>query len=158
MLTAWPTERRHVALFALAGLLLLAVTLAVRLAPPHVAPRVHVRWADHVSASDRLTLETSYRLRRGQHREGNTWAYDLARPSSDTLRRLVTDPSVADTHHIDRRRATVSRDAPRGTTIVSRSAPSRFRDSPAAEWTLVFSLVSLLVSGLWLAQPRSARR
>jgi hypothetical protein len=64
--------------------------------------RVNVRWEASVDASSRQRLEARFRLADGERLDGSTWAYDLIDPSPDTLRALVRDPTVNDTHHIDR--------------------------------------------------------
>jgi hypothetical protein len=128
------------------------LTLTVRLlAPPSIVPRINVRWSDNVTEADRVRLETDLRLLAGEQREGTTWTYDLGDPSWRGVRRLIAEPTVADTHYLNRRFGLVSRDAPEGTTRLSAGALSRWRDSAIAGWTLRLSLALFVVSTAWLA-------
>jgi hypothetical protein len=63
---------------------------------------IHVRWQPSVSDSARRALESRFRLADGQRLDAGTWRYDLTDPRTDTVRALVTDASVADTHDLDR--------------------------------------------------------
>jgi hypothetical protein len=75
---------------------------AVRLLTGPPGGLVHVRWGERVDAVTRQTLEARLRLLDGVQLDGTTWRYDLIDPSPDTIRALVEDPAVDDTHHIDR--------------------------------------------------------
>lgn len=145
-------DKRAVVVFAVFSLLALAFVSAVRyFAPPAFAPRIHVRWAEGVTAEQRMALERQFSLQAGEARESSTWAYELADPSRSNIRALIEHPSVADTHHINRGSATVASSASRGARLTTAGALSRWRDSAAAAWIARFSLTSLLVCAAWLA-------
>jgi hypothetical protein len=74
---------------------------------------VHVRWQTSVDQATRLKLEERFQLAAGTREEGQTWRYDLRDTSQNNVRAIVSDPSVADTHHIDRRADEVSSDTER---------------------------------------------
>ena len=76
-----------------------------------VGPRgalVHIRWDSSVDVSARQELEARFRLEDGERLDDSTWRYDLVNPSAETIRALVGDSAVADTHHINRERSTLS--------------------------------------------------
>ena len=58
-------------------------------------------------------LEARFRLADAEHLDGTTWRYDLINPDTDRIRAIVTDPSVADTHDLDRSAYTLSASAAR---------------------------------------------
>jgi hypothetical protein len=64
--------------------------------------RVNVRWADEMADEAREALEHRYGLEKGEHVDGPTWSYVLARPDPARIGSLVNDPAVADTHGINR--------------------------------------------------------
>ena len=71
-------------------------------------PPVTVRWAEHVSADGRVTLEIKYQLGNGEPRNDRTWRYELWDTSSQNVLALINDPLVEDTAGIDRATATLS--------------------------------------------------
>ncbi len=74
--------------------------------------RIHVRWASNVSAAERSQLEQRAGLRAGVERELRTWSYLLEDRSRDNIARLISDPRVEDTFHIDREAFRVQLDRP----------------------------------------------
>ena len=64
--------------------------------------RVHVRWQASVDSSLRQRLEAQYRLADPEPLDDRTWRYDLIDPRTETIRAIVNDPAVADTHDINR--------------------------------------------------------
>lgn len=72
--------------------------------------RVNVRWRDGTSSSDRAAVEAELRLTQPRQEDQRTWSYALSDASTDNIRRLVRDPRVEDTHHIDRDRFELARD------------------------------------------------
>ena len=133
---------------------------------------VHVRWQDAESADERqrAALESRFRLTDGQLLEGTTWRYVLRDPSSANVRALIADPSVDDTHHIDRREGTVASSATRmprqGQLLVSGDTLVRFADGIAL---LLAAFIALVGTTAWagaqswraaagLVQVRVARR
>ncbi len=89
-------SRRWAVVAAVGLLLILFVRVEI------VTPRVHVRWADAVTASEQTQLEQRYRLGPGERVEGRTWRYALEDRSTANIRALVSDRSVADTAYLDR--------------------------------------------------------
>jgi hypothetical protein len=79
----------------------LAFGVLALLLPPEAA-RIHVRWGDTVTATERADLERRFGLREGESLEENTWRYALEDDSAANIRALVQDPAAADTHLIDR--------------------------------------------------------
>lgn len=136
---------------AIASAAVLAGAVSLRLfVSPALAPRVNVRWTDTVSEPARAALERELMLLAGERIEGPTWAYDLGDPSARGIDALVTHPSIADTHHIDREERRVSADAPAGRTRI-RGGLSVWRDSPSVLWVVRLSFAVLMISALWLA-------
>ena len=74
---------------------------------------IHVRWQPSVGEAMRRSLEARFRLADAEHLDGTTWRYDLINPDTDRIRAIVTDPSVADTHDLDRSTYTLSASAAR---------------------------------------------
>src|SRR5688572_15508092 len=64
--------------------------------------RVHVRWQASVDSTLRQRLEAQYRLADPEPLDDRTWRYDLIDPRTETIRAIVNDPAVADTHDINR--------------------------------------------------------
>jgi hypothetical protein len=64
--------------------------------------RVRVRWADGTSDHMRQALEHKHGLEKGDHDDGATWSYVLARSDRASIGSLVDDAAVADTHGINR--------------------------------------------------------
>jgi hypothetical protein len=72
-----------------------------------VGPRgaaIHVRWAQPLDAPMRQQLEARFRLMDGQRMDSSTWRYDLADPSTENIRRIISDAAVEDTDGLDRAR------------------------------------------------------
>ena len=127
--------------------------------PPPLAPRVHVRWVDGISEAQRTALERQFSLVERRHREGSTWEYDLANPSTSTIQALVGEPAVDDTHYIDRANSRVTADAPIGTTLLPQRAAAGWIHSSLFDWFVSYCAASLLMSAVWLASsPRLEER
>jgi hypothetical protein len=143
-----------------ASLIMLPLAVVVRLTSPSpFAPRVHVRWATGVSDAQRAELERRYSLVQGRHRDAETWEYDLVDVAPSSVRALIADPAVADTHYLDRDRGAVQADAPAGTVPLAERRLAGWIHSPVFEWFTLFWVSSLIVSGVWLASaPGVARR
>lgn len=118
------------------------------------APRVHVRWHEHLSDRQRADLEQRFSLVLGVRRDGPTWEYDLAEPSVEVTRALIDDANVADTHYIDRTAGTVAADAPAGTTRLRGRRVAGWLHSPLVDGLVGFWVSSLFVSAVWLARTR----
>jgi len=74
--------------------------------------RIGVRYADGATDRMRLLLERDLDLRNAEQQEGTKWGYRMARPSRDRVTRLVQDPMVADTTHVNREAFRVELDRP----------------------------------------------
>jgi hypothetical protein len=75
---------------------------------------VHVRWAPSADEATQAQVERTHGLKRVEFREQRTWLYSLTDVSSENIRDLVRNPAVEDTHHIDRKKFTLSADVERG--------------------------------------------
>jgi hypothetical protein len=149
------TEWWQVAALGGVSLILLALVSAIRfLVPTPLAPQVKVRWVAGLSDATRAELEQRFELFAGKQGEGATWTYDLADDSPSNIRALIDHQAVEDTHDIDRPRAAVAPDAPRGTTMVVRSWIAAWRESIALEWIGLLCFWAVAVSGFWLASSR----
>jgi hypothetical protein len=153
------TERRRIRALAAASVVMLLATATVRLsAPSPFAPRVHVRWSEDVSDARRTELEGRFSLLQGRQREAATWAYDLLDVTPSSVRELIADPSVADTHYLDRVSGEVAADAPPGTVRLAERRLAAWIHSPLFDWIMFFWASSLIVSGVCLASATDARR
>src|SRR5688572_21047024 len=79
-----------------------AAPFAARLLAGPPGGRVHVRWQAAVDEATRQRLESQYRLTDPERLDEQTWRYDLIDPRADTIRAIVNDAAVADTHDINR--------------------------------------------------------
>lgn len=66
--------------------------------------RVNVRWGPTVDEATRRARESRYGLTNPLLVEGSTWSYAAADERRQTIRAIVDDPLVADTHGIDRQK------------------------------------------------------
>jgi hypothetical protein len=80
----------------------LAAPIAARLLAGPPGGRVHVRWQASVDTGTRQRLEAQYRLADPEQLDDRTWRYDLIDPRTETIRAIVNDQAVADTHDINR--------------------------------------------------------
>jgi hypothetical protein len=151
-------DRRSVRAVMVVSIIMLAVTGLVRASAPPFAPRVHVRWADGISDSQRLQFERSLALVNGQLQENRTWQYDLMDAAPSAVRVLVDHPAVEDTHHIDRVRGMVSAEAPFGTARLADGGVAGLIRSPLFDWGVSFWVAALAVSGAWLVSAEQARK
>jgi hypothetical protein len=153
------TERRRIRALAAASVVMLLATATVRVsAPSPFAPRVHVRWSEDVSDARRTELERRFALVRGHHREAATWEYDLVDVTPSAVRELIADPSVADTHYLDRVSGEVAADAPPGTARLAERRLAGWIHSAVFDWFMFFWASSLIVSSVGLASAADARR
>lgn len=72
-------------------------------AAPLPRPRIKVRWKEPVPLGATETLARTYGLRPRESSSSIGREFEVTDESPDTLRRLATDPLVADTQNIDRR-------------------------------------------------------
>ena len=123
---------------------LLAVCLppAARLAVgPHGAT-VHVRWQASIDPAARQHLEARFHLADGLNLDEHTWRYDLTDVSRDSIRALVLDPAVADTHDLNRSASSLEPSAARTPRRQRFAAGDRVVE--AANWSAMM-LVALAV-------------
>ena len=136
---------------------LLAMLMLVRVTITD--PRVHIRWHERVTDTDRAALERRYDLRHGGpiDGQGNTWRYELGTLSRDNIGALLRDPAVADTAYIDRDALDT---AGRDVQVALRYPFSDLFDRPSGLLRLHRSVWLLAAGGalLWGARATSTRR
>ena len=125
-------------------------------APPE-GWHVNVRWAPAVDASMRRQLESKYSLRLLQPNSERTFVYRLGNTSRATIRALVQDARVEDTHGIDRARFSVP--APRVT--LARRYLDEHEDlaegvSDALSWANALVLLIAVIAWRASRSPRAA--
>ena len=135
---------RVAAAFAVPFSLSLAVLIATYEAPP--VPRINVRWSESVLPSQREVLEVAYQLVEPESRGERTWSYAILNSSTDNLRRLVQDPSVEDTHGIERTTFRLSEPLPTPLFIFFRLLGVS---------SLIGFVVASLVTWIWLGRLMS---
>lgn len=151
-------ERRRVRAYAVISVVVLTASAILRVwGPSPYAPRVQIRWTAEISETERGELERRFLLVEPQHREDTTWGYELSDPSPSVVRTIIDHPAVADTHYIDRSRAEIASDAPRSTTLLDRPGLGGWA-RPLFDWLILFSVSSLVVSGVWLTSAGKAQR
>ena len=76
--------------------------------------RVNIRWAPDTAAdpSQRARAQERLRLTAGEEVGPRTWSYRLADRSNQSIGLILSDPSVEDTHWIDRARRRVTLNQP----------------------------------------------
>ena len=153
------SDRRRVGLLAAAALVMLpGFTMVRMLAPSPFAPRVHVRWSDGVSDAQRVELERRFSLTEGHRREAATWEYDLVDVNPASVLELIANPSVADTHYLDRTSGTVAADAPAGRVRLADRRVAGLIHSPLFDWLMFLSVSSLIVASVCLASAGNPRQ
>ena len=105
------SQRAGLVLAAAAWVAALAAVGAHHIVSPMLPPRVHVRWSEATTSTERISVERELGLLSGAREQGRTWSYALRDVSTTTIVRLVRHPLVEDTHYIDRSTATLSVDA-----------------------------------------------
>jgi 4-amino-4-deoxy-L-arabinose transferase-like glycosyltransferase len=112
---------------------------------------VYVRWAPSVDDATVTRLERILRLRRVEPIPPRTWAYYLTDVSTASIRRVVENPAVEDTHFIDRNTFQLDPAAVRGAYVSPWVDAAAF----AARASLFFGIVAI---ALWLIHSRIDRR
>ena len=131
-------------------LLCAAAPVAARLLAGPPGGRVHVRWQAAVDEATRQRLESRYRLADPDKLDELTWRYDLIDPRPDTIRAIVNDAAVADTHDINRDSYTLDAAAVR----TSRRQRLAFGDalvSVADALSGILAVLALLLAAIGLA-------
>jgi hypothetical protein len=112
------------------------------------AQPVNIRWVANTAANAdaRLRAQDALRLTGGKQLDARTWSYRLADRSPEAIGRIIADPSVDDTHRLDRVRRRVAIDQP--------TLPVWLRELLEAEWALPLALVLMLVAAapLWITR------
>jgi hypothetical protein len=151
-------DRSRVVVIMTVSLLILILAIVVRASTESpFAPRVRVRWTPSITEARRADLERELRLLNGTRTVDDTWEYDLVDPSPESVAALVGHAEVADTHYIDRSRATVAADAPVGTIRVPERRVAALVHSSLFDWLLLFCASTALVSGVRLASGAAVR-
>ena len=106
----------------LLGYVLVAASLAMYIAAASIgwlhvtqgppSQQVNIRWSPRVSPLDRAGAEREHGLADAVLIDGRTWGYVLRRRSHADIQRLLSDPRVEDTFHIDRGALRVQLDRP----------------------------------------------
>ncbi len=104
-----------------------------------------IRWAPGVNQVTRGELEMRYGLLDGLRDGGRTWTYRMEDPLPATIRALVGDPSVEDTHFIDRQRFVLNPPAEPIRERLGRSALVRWWTVDNADTLFYFLVVALHV-------------
>ena len=113
--------------------------------PP--AQTVNLRWAPGVSSLDRQRAEAELGLaeaRENGGEQGPTRIYRLSRRSTSDIQRILSNPMVEDTHHIDRVAFRVELDQPQMNPWLRRLLETD--QAPLIYWVLVASSVLSLWS------------
>ena len=111
---------------------------------------VYVRWSPSVDDATVTRIERILHLRRVEPVPPRTWAYYLTDVSTASIRRLVENPAVEDTHFIDRTAFQLDPAAGRG--------PYGSPWVDAAAFTARFSLLfGVIAIALWMIHARSDR-
>ena len=135
------TRVRAVAMIATALVLIAGAIEFARLHRAAATQRVHVRYMPATSESDRSEVEKQFGLAAGIQRGDRTWSYVLQDRSHQTVQRLLSNPLVEDTHHIDRPSFRVGLDRP--------DLPANLRTLAEDGW--LAWLATLLVCGAIVA-------
>ena len=128
----------------------LAAPFAARLLAGPPGGRVHVRWQASVDTATRQRLEAQYRLADAEQLDDRTWRYDLIDPRTDTIRAIVNDPAVADTHDINRDGYALDAAAVR-TSRRQRFAAGNAMVAAADALSVLAAVLAVLLVGIGLA-------
>jgi hypothetical protein len=146
-------SRRRQAALTLA-LVAVCLPFAGRLLAGPRGAEIHVRWQPSVDAAMRSNLEARFHLRDGERLEADTWRYDLIDTDAESIRAIVDDANVADTHDLDRSTYLLSASA------VRTDRRQRFGDAgiaivTTADW---LALGLLAIGAVVLALPHVRRQ
>jgi hypothetical protein len=103
-----------------------------------------------VTTADRQELEAQYRLADPEQLDDRTWRYDLIDPRTDSIRAIVNDPAVADTHDINRDGYALDAAAVR-TSRRQRFAAGDAMVAAAEALSIVAVVLAVLLVGIGLA-------
>ena len=126
---------------------------------PPVERRVHVRWKPEAGETIRRALESRYGLAGPLPVGDTTWSYLPTDDRRDTLRALVEDPMVDDTHGIDRSSAELAFDeslirrVDRAIPLLrTRVLPGILTVDNALAWSYYVELLLPLLGFAWLVR------
>jgi hypothetical protein len=129
----------------------------VALAPPS-GPRINVRWTDDLVDGARRDLEQRHGLVSPEHVDSSTWSYVPVEIDRLSIRTLINDPAVIDTHGIDRAAQTVDEEISpyvelqrRYPLLRLRLAPGVFSAANARAWFYDFTVLTPIISLIVLA-------
>lgn len=86
--------------------------LAFHVTSDSSSQRIGIRWVPAITDAERLRVEQQAGLTAAEPHEQRTWTYLLRDRSRNNIKRLVSNPLVEDTAHIDRARFVVELDRP----------------------------------------------
>ncbi len=106
------------------------------------AQRVNIRWVPDTAADPgkRARAQDSLRLTAAEEAGPRTWSYRLADRSAENIGRILSNPSVEDTHWLDRTGLRVQLNQP--------GLPGWVRELLEAEWALPVALLLLLAGSV----------
>src|SRR5688572_21239501 len=106
------------------------------------AQRVNIRWVADTAADEgkRARVQDNLGLTAAEEAGPRTWSYRLADRSSENIGRILSNPSVEDTHWLDRGRLRVQLNQP--------SLPAWVRDLLETEWASPVALLLLLAGSV----------
>ena len=160
----WPslTTLARAALAVLAAALAWSVAVWLLQLDWRVGPsaqRVNIRWVPDTAADPgtRARAQDTLGLTAAEEAGPRTWSYRLADRSAENIGRILSNPSIEDTHWLDRARLRVQLNQP--------SLPEWVRELLEAEWALPAALLLLLAGSVpvWfnrrqiVAVPREVR-
>lgn len=119
-------------------------------------PRVSIRWTPETSDQQRREREARYVLTEGIGDRNGTWSYVPGDARPDTIKALLSEPLVADTHNIDRetfrplvRETWIRRARNRVALLRISVAPGVLTPANALSWlyyaTVIVPLIAVLV-------------
>jgi hypothetical protein len=123
-------------------------------APEPRSEQVTIRWRPQVTTEQRTALEKRLSLQRPQARtdtdETNVWNYRLTDLTVGNVRRIVSEPAVADTHFIDRSTFEVESQPPLGDYLPLGVLHVRWVQYPNV---LVLALMAVMVWAIAFVVP-----
>jgi len=153
----WPSLATlgRAALALLAALLIGSAGLWLLILDSRVGPsaqRVNIRWTPDTAADPdkRVRAQDTLRLTAGEETGPRTWSYHLADRSQQTIGQILSNPSVEDTHFLDRDRLRVTIDQP--------DLPAWLREVLEGEWAPLVGLLLLIAAAVpsWFARRQIA--
>jgi hypothetical protein len=143
------------ALAVLAALLVASAGVWLLILDSRVGPsaqRVNIRWTPDTAADPdkRVRIQDTFRLTAAEEAGPRTWSYRLADRSHETIGQILSNPSVEDTHFLDRARLRVTIDQP--------GLPEWLREVLEGEWASTAGLLLLLAAAVpvWVARRQIA--